>query len=69
MTSSGLFYTSEGDGKFVFAVGGNRAKTVERYNVDADAWEVVPSFREATEADITGANNFLFTYTMCSTSF
>jgi N-acetylneuraminic acid mutarotase len=69
LTSSGLFFSSEGEDPYVYAIGGNRSKTIERYSVKANSWEILPSFKEATESDITGTNNFLFTYTMCATNF
>ena len=70
LTSNGFFYTqgSSGIDKYIFAVGGNQTKDCERYSVMHGRWELVPSFREQVECESTGLNNFLFTYTMCSTS-
>lgn len=68
LTSSGLIFSRLDEDAFIFAVGGNKTKECERYDVREDFWEIVPNFKEKVAQDIGGQNNCLFTYGMCSTS-
>ena len=68
LTSSGLVFSRNDEGAFVYAVGGSKTKDCERYNVKDDFWEVIPNFKEKVDQDIGGKNNCLFTYGVCATS-
>ena len=56
LTSSGLFFTNG----FVFAIGGNSEGLCERYNVDTDKWQRIPSFMGRIEGETS-----LYTFAMC----
>ncbi len=56
LTSSGLFFSNG----FVFAIGGNSEGVCERYNVDTDNWQRIPSFRGKIEGE-----NSLYNLTKC----
>ena len=56
LVSNSLFYTSG----YVYAIGGNSEGTCERYNVDKDVWQKIPSFA----GKISGENS-LYTYASC----
>ena len=49
LTSSGLIFTQNDNSTFVLAIGGNRYKTCERYMIENDIWDVLPSFKSAVE--------------------
>lgn len=67
LTSSGLIF-SQGEYPYVYAVGGNKSRTCERYSVFDEMWEVIPSFKEKTEQDLNGQMNCLFTYGICAST-
>jgi hypothetical protein len=48
LTAAGLIF-SQGDQPYVYAIGGNKSRTCERYSVFDESWEIIPSFKEKTE--------------------
>jgi hypothetical protein len=56
LTSQGMHYTNG----FVFAIGGNSEGICERYNVDIDRWQRIPSYNGKIEGESS-----LYTYAMC----
>ena len=68
LTSSGLIFSRNDESAFVYAVGGNKTKECERYNVKEEVWEIMPNFKEKVEQDVGGVTNCLFTYGVCATS-
>lgn len=56
LVSSGLFYSNG----YAFAIGGNSEGECERYNVDKDLWQRIPSFSNKINGETS-----LYTYTCC----
>lgn len=56
--NGGVFY-SKG---FIYAIGGNKRGICERYNVNSDYWEAIPSY-----TDISSQSD-LYSWAICMTS-
>ena len=70
LASSGLIFTQDfNDNSFVLAIGGNQTKDCERFDCEAQTWELMPSFRDKLAQDANVAENHLFTYSTCASSF
>ena len=69
LPSSGLLFSEDmNEAKYVYAIGGNKTRKCERYDLEREKWELVPSFGpKVSEGDNT-EDNYLFTYGMCSTT-
>ena len=66
LPSSGLIFSEDlNEIKFVYAIGGNKTRKCERYNVDEEKWELIPSFEPKVTGEDNLEENYLFTYTMC----
>ena len=69
LTASGLFLSQIEDNHYIYAIGGNKSRDCERYDLMTEAWETIPSFREKVDQDPGGGSNCLFTYSMACSNF
>ena len=69
LTSSGLFISQVDDNSYVYAIGGNKSRDCERFDLMSQTWEIIPSFREKVDQDPGGGANCLFTYSMTCSNF
>lgn len=65
LPSSGLIISGDDSNKFVYAVGGNKTQKCERYIVEEERWQLIPSFQAKVLEDDNAEENFLFTYCFC----
>ena len=69
LPSSGLVFSQDSrQNSYVYAIGGNKTQRCERYIVNDQVWEQIPSFKPKVEEEEKnkGIQNNLFTYSMCS---
>ena len=68
-TASGLFLSQIEDNHYIYAIGGNKSRDCERYDLMTEAWETIPSFREKVDQNPGGGSYCLFNYSMTCSNF